>query len=61
MPIGYTSSSQLQRYEGGMAVTSTTDPLLAEHYRTWLGFARLIRYVLAAIVITLLLLAYFLL
>jgi hypothetical protein len=44
-----------------MAVSSTTDPLLAEHYRTWLGFTRLLRYVLAVIVITLLLLAYFLL
>jgi hypothetical protein len=44
-----------------MAATSTTDPLLAQHYRTWLGFTRLIRYVLAAIVIILLLMAYFLL
>jgi hypothetical protein len=44
-----------------MAISSTTDPLLAEHYRTWLGFARLLRYVLAAVVITLVLLAYFLL
>jgi hypothetical protein len=44
-----------------MAISSTTDPLLAEHYRTWLGFTRLLRYVLAAIVITLVLLAYFLL
>ncbi|MBV8121145.1 MAG: aa3-type cytochrome c oxidase subunit IV [Alphaproteobacteria bacterium] len=44
-----------------MAVTSTTDPLLAQHYRTWRGFTRLIRYVLAAIVIILLLMAYFLL
>jgi hypothetical protein len=39
---------------------STTDPFLAEHYRTWVGFTRLIRYVLAALVITIALLGYFL-
>jgi hypothetical protein len=43
-----------------MAAT-TMDPLLAEHYRTWLGFTRLIRYVLAALVILLILMAIFLL
>jgi hypothetical protein len=41
--------------------TSTMDPVLADHYRTWVGFTRLIRYVLAAIVIVLALLGYFLL
>jgi hypothetical protein len=40
---------------------STMDPLLAEHYRTWLGFTRLIRYVLAFIIILLILMAIFLL
>ncbi|MFZ3238320.1 MAG: aa3-type cytochrome c oxidase subunit IV [Stellaceae bacterium] len=40
---------------------STMDPLLAEHYRTWLGFTRLIRYVLAALVILLIFMAIFLL
>jgi hypothetical protein len=40
---------------------TTADPMLAEHYRTWVGFTRLIRYVLAALVILLLLMAYFLL
>ncbi len=39
---------------------TTADPMFAEHYRTWVGFTRLIRYVLAAVVITLVLLAYFL-
>jgi hypothetical protein len=43
------------------ATTTTTDPLLAEHYRTWVGFTRLMRYVLATIVIVLVLLGYFLL
>ena len=44
-----------------MAVTTTTtDPLLAEHYRTWVGFTRLIRYVVAALVVILALMAYFL-
>lgn len=41
--------------------TSTMDPMLADHYRTWVGFTRLIRYVLAAIIIMLALLGYFLL
>jgi hypothetical protein len=40
---------------------STMDPMLAEHYRTWLGFTRLIRYVLAFLVILLILMAIFLL
>jgi hypothetical protein len=39
---------------------STMDPLLAEHYRTWRGFTRLIRYVLAALIILLILMAIFL-
>ncbi len=43
-----------------MAAT-TMDPLLAEHYRTWVGFTRLIRYVIAALVIMLALMGYFLL
>jgi Bacterial aa3 type cytochrome c oxidase subunit IV len=43
-----------------MAAT-TMDPFLAEHYRTWLGFTRLIRYVLAAVIILLVLMAIFLL
>ena len=43
-----------------MAATSM-DPLLAEHYRTWVGFTRLIRYVIAALVIILALMGYFLL
>lgn len=40
--------------------TSAMDPVLAEHQRTWVGFTRLIRYVIAAIIIILALLAYFL-
>jgi hypothetical protein len=43
-----------------MALTTTTDPLLAEHYRTWVGFTRLMRYVLAAVIIIVALLGYFL-
>jgi|GEM_PF-794741 hypothetical protein len=43
-----------------MAAT-TTELVFAEHYRTWLRFTRLIRYVVALIVILLLLMAYFLL
>jgi Bacterial aa3 type cytochrome c oxidase subunit IV len=43
-----------------MAAT-TMDPLFAEHYRTWLGFTRLIRYVLAGLIILLILMAIFLL
>jgi hypothetical protein len=43
------------------ATTTTTDPLLAEHYRTWVGFTRLIRYVLVSLIIILALLSYFLL
>ncbi len=39
---------------------STMDPLFTDHYRTWLGFTRLIRYVVAGLVILLALLAYFL-
>jgi hypothetical protein len=41
-------------------MAATMDPLLAEHYRTWIGFTRLIRYVIAALVIILALLGYFL-
>ena len=41
-------------------MAATMDPLLAEHYRTWVGFTRLIRYVIAALVIILALLGYFL-
>ncbi len=44
-----------------MALTTTMDPQLAEHYRTWMGFTRLIRFVVAFLVILLLLMAYFLL
>ena len=40
---------------------STVDPMLAEHYRTWVGFPRLIRYVLVSLIIILALLSYFLL
>ena len=43
-----------------MAAT-TMDPMLSEHYRTWVGFTRLIRYVIAALVILLILMAIFLL
>ncbi len=39
---------------------ATMDPLLAEHYRTWVGFTRLIRYVIGALVIILALMGYFL-
>jgi Bacterial aa3 type cytochrome c oxidase subunit IV len=39
---------------------STMDPMYAEHYRTWLGFTRLIRYVLVLLVIILAGMAYFL-
>jgi len=42
-----------------MAVT-TSDPMLAEHLRTWVGFTRLIRYVLAFLIILLALMGYFL-
>ena len=42
-----------------MALT-TMDPELARHYQTWVGFTRLMRYVLAAVIITLVLLGYFL-
>ena len=41
-------------------MAATMDPLLAEHYRTWVGFTRLIRYVIAALIIILALLGYFL-
>jgi hypothetical protein len=40
--------------------TTTQDPMFVEHYRTWVGFTRLIRYVLAFLVILLLLMAYYL-
>jgi hypothetical protein len=42
-----------------MALT-TTDPEFVRHYQTWVGFTRLMRYVLAAVVITVALLGYFL-
>jgi hypothetical protein len=42
-----------------MALT-TMDPEFARHYQAWVGFTRLMRYVLAAVVITLALLGYFL-
>jgi hypothetical protein len=58
--LSYTWAAILQTEEEGMAA-STSDPLLAEHYRTWVGFTRLMRYVLAAVIITLVLLATFLL
>jgi hypothetical protein len=41
-------------------MAATMDPLFAEHYRTWVGFTRLIRYVIAALVILLALMGYFL-
>lgn len=41
--------------------TTTMDPMLRDRYRTWVGFTRLIRYVLAAIIVMLALLGYFLL
>jgi Bacterial aa3 type cytochrome c oxidase subunit IV len=43
-----------------MAVT-TADPLLAEHYRTWVGFTRLMRWVIVSLIIILALMAHFLL
>jgi hypothetical protein len=43
-----------------MALTTTMDPQLAEHYRTWVGFTRLIRYVLVFLVILLAGMGYFL-
>ncbi len=42
-----------------MALT-TMDPELQRHYQTWIGFTRLMRWVLALVVITLALLGYFL-
>jgi hypothetical protein len=45
--------------EDGMAA-SAMDPLYTEHYRTWLGFTRLIRYVLVFLVILLAGMGYFL-
>ena len=38
---------------------SAMDPIYTEHYRTWLGFTRLIKYALILIVIILAGLAYF--
>ena len=46
--------------EDEMAAT-TMDPLLADRYHTWVGFTRLIRYALAAIIAILILMAIFLL
>jgi hypothetical protein len=42
-----------------MALT-TMDPELQRHYQTWVGFTRLMRYVLAVVVIIVALLGYFL-
>lgn len=42
-----------------MALT-TMDPDLRRHYQTWIGFTRFMRYLIAAVVITLALLGYFL-
>lgn len=42
-----------------MALT-TMDPDLQRHYQTWIGFTRFMRYLIAAVVITLALLGYFL-
>lgn len=42
-----------------MALT-VTDPELQRHYQTWIGFTRFMRYLTAAVVITLALLGYFL-
>lgn len=41
-----------------MALT-TMDPELARHYQSWIGFTRLMRYMIAAVVIILALLGYF--
>jgi hypothetical protein len=40
---------------------AVVDPEFQQHYRTWLGFTRLIKFGLAAIVILLVGMAYFLL
>jgi hypothetical protein len=40
---------------------TAVDPEFQQHYRTWLGFTRLIRYALTAIIIILVGMAYFLL
>jgi hypothetical protein len=45
--------------EGDMALT-TTDPFYTEHYQNWVGFTRLMRYVVVTVVIILALLGYFL-
>jgi Ni,Fe-hydrogenase I cytochrome b subunit len=45
--------------EEGMA--TTIDPLFAEHYRSWIGFTRLIKFSLASVIIVLVLMAIFLL
>ena len=47
-------------HEAAMAAT-TIDPEYERHRQTWVGFTRLIKVSLAVIVITLLLLAFFLL
>ncbi len=39
---------------------STMDPMYTDHYRTWLGFTRLIKYVIALVVILLAGMGYFL-
>jgi hypothetical protein len=45
--------------EDGMAA-STMDPMYTDHYRTWLGFTRLIKYVIVLVVILLAGMGYFL-
>ena len=40
--------------------STTMDPELQRHYQAWVGFTRFMRYVTAAVVITLALLGYFL-
>jgi Bacterial aa3 type cytochrome c oxidase subunit IV len=39
---------------------STMDPIFTEHYRTWLGFTRLVKYVVVFLVILLAGMGYFL-
>ena len=56
--MSYTGAAFRQDKRTGMETTA--DPLLAEHYRTWIGFTRLIRYVLAVIIIILIGMAVFL-
>ncbi len=57
-PIGYTSAARDNRDEKKM---TAVDPELERHMRTWIGFTRFMKASLAAIVITLILMAIFLL